>query len=92
MMNLLKKVKRIAWINNSSVKEKYNRRSLTGSKAWNKWKFESINQDYEENIKRDYEEYIQKDYESKINIQISNNDNNDDMLDDNMLDIRGHGQ
>jgi hypothetical protein len=30
-----------------------------------------------------------KNYESKINIQISNND---DMLDDNMLDIRGHGQ
>jgi hypothetical protein len=55
-------------------------------------KFKSINQDYEENIKRDYEEYIQKDYESKINIQISNNDNNDGMLDDNMLNIRGHGQ
>ena len=46
--------------------------------------FESINQDYEE--------YIKKDYESKINIQISDDDNNDDMLDDNMLDIRGHGQ
>jgi deoxyadenosine/deoxycytidine kinase len=55
-------------------------------------KFESLNQDYEENIKRDYEEYIQKDYESKINIQISNNDSNNDMLDDNMLDIRDHGQ
>jgi deoxyadenosine/deoxycytidine kinase len=59
-------------------------------------KFEDINQDYEENIKRDYDEYIKKDYESKINIQISeddnNDDNNDDMLDDHMLDIRGHGQ
>ena len=55
-------------------------------------KFASINQDYEDNIKRDYEEYIKKDYESKINIQISDDDNNDDMLDDNMLDIRGHGQ
>jgi deoxyadenosine/deoxycytidine kinase len=54
-------------------------------------KFESINQDYEENIKRNYEEYIKKDYESKINIQISDDDNNDDMLDDNMLDIHGHG-
>jgi deoxyadenosine/deoxycytidine kinase len=55
-------------------------------------KFESINQDYEKNINRDYEKYIKKDYELKINIQISDYDNNDDMLDDNMLDIRGHGQ
>jgi hypothetical protein len=55
-------------------------------------KFESLNPDYEENIKRGYEAYIQKDYESKINIQISNNDSNDDLLDDNMLDIQGHGQ
>jgi hypothetical protein len=54
--------------------------------------FEPINHDYEENIKRDYKEHIQKDYESKINIQISNNDNNDDILDNNMLDIRGHRQ
>jgi hypothetical protein len=54
--------------------------------------FKPINHDYKENIKRDYKEHIQKDYESKINIQISNNDNNDDILDNNMLDIRGHRQ
>ena len=41
-----------------------------------------------ENIMKDYEENIKKDYESKMNIQISNYDKNDDE----MLDIRGHGQ
>ena len=34
-------------------------------------------------IKKDYEENIKKDYESKMNMLIS---------DDDMLDIRGHGQ
>ena len=34
-------------------------------------------------IKKDYEESIKKDYESKMNMPI---------LDDDMLDIRGHGQ
>jgi len=34
-------------------------------------------------IKKDYEENIKKDYESKMNMPIS---------DDDMLDIRGHGQ
>ena len=37
---------------------------------------------------KDYEENIKKDYESKMNIQISEDDGNDDE----MLDIRGHGQ
>ena len=37
---------------------------------------------------KDYEENIKKDYESKMNIQISDYDKNDDE----MLDIRGHGQ
>ena len=41
-----------------------------------------------ENIRKDYEENIKKDYESKMNIQISDDDKNDDE----MLDIRGHGQ
>jgi len=41
-----------------------------------------------ENIMKDYEENIKKDYESKMNIQISDDDKNDDE----MLDIRGHGQ
>ena len=41
-----------------------------------------------ENIRKDYEENIKKDYELKINIQISDYDENDDE----MLDIRGHGQ
>ena len=35
---------------------------------------------------KDYEENIKKDYESKMNIQISDDDN------DEMLGIRGHGQ
>ena len=43
-----------------------------------------------ENIRKDYEENIKKDYESKMNIQISDDDNEDN--DDEMLDIRGHGQ
>ena len=41
-----------------------------------------------ENIMKDYEVNIKKDYESKMNIQISDYDENDDE----MLDIRGHGQ
>jgi hypothetical protein len=45
-------------------------------------KFENITEDYEENIK--------KDYEAKMNIQISNDDNEDN--DDEILDIRGHRQ
>ena len=49
-------------------------------------KFQAIKQEYAENIKRDYEEYIKKDYDSKMNIVISDEDNDD------MLDIRGHGQ
>ena len=36
-----------------------------------------------DSIKKDYEENIKKDYESKMNMPIS---------DDDMLDIRGHGQ
>ena len=39
---------------------------------------------------KDYEQNIKKDYEAKINIQISDDDNEDN--DDEMLDIRGHGQ
>ena len=41
-----------------------------------------------ENIRKDYEENIKKDYESKMNINISDYEENDDE----MLDIRGHGQ
>ena len=41
-----------------------------------------------ENIMKDYEVNIKKDYESKMNIQISDYDENDDE----MLDIHGHGQ
>ena len=41
-----------------------------------------------ENIMKDYEVNIKKDYELKMNIQISDYDENDDE----MLDIRGHGQ
>ena len=41
-----------------------------------------------ENIMKDYEVNIKKDYESKMTIQISDYDENDDE----MLDIRGHGQ
>ena len=41
-----------------------------------------------ENIRKDYEENIKKDYDSKMNKQISDDDENDDE----MLDIRGHGQ
>ena len=37
---------------------------------------------------KDYEENIKKDYESKMNINISDYEENDDE----MLDIRGHGQ
>ena len=37
---------------------------------------------------KDYEENIKKKYESKMNIQISNDEENNDE----MLDIRGHGQ
>lgn len=59
-------------------------------------RFQVINQAYEENIKKDYDEYIKKDYDLKMNIQISdydnNEDDNNDMLDENMMDIRGHGQ
>ena len=40
------------------------------------------------NMMKDYEVNIKKDYESKINIQISDYDENNDE----MLDIRGHGQ
>ena len=36
-----------------------------------------------DSIKKDYEENIKKDYKSKMNMPISNDD---------MLDIRGHGQ
>ena len=43
-----------------------------------------------ENIMKDYEANIKKDYESKMNIQISDDDN--DKNNDEMLDIRGHGQ
>ena len=43
-----------------------------------------------ENIIKDYEENIKKDFESKMNIQISDDDNDEN--DDEMLDIRGHGQ
>ena len=43
-----------------------------------------------ENIMKDYEQNIKKDYEAKINIQISDDDNEDN--DDKILDIRGHGQ
>ena len=43
-----------------------------------------------ENITKDYEQNIKKDYEAKMNIQISDDDNEDN--DDEMLDIRGHGQ
>jgi len=39
---------------------------------------------------KDYEENIKKDCESKMNIQISDDDN--DKNNDEMLDIRGHGQ
>ena len=46
-----------------------------------------INEKFE-NIRKDYEENIKKDYDSKMNIQISDDDDNDDE----MLDIRGHGQ
>jgi hypothetical protein len=42
-----------------------------------------------ENITKDYGENIKKDYESKMNIQISDDDNEDN---DEMLHIRGHGQ
>lgn len=52
--------------------------------------FQSVSQDFE-NIKKDYEEYIKKDYDLKMNAQISEEDIND-MLDDNMMDVRGHGQ
>ena len=41
-----------------------------------------------ENIMKDYKVNIKKDYESKMNIQISDYDENDDE----MLDIHGHGQ
>jgi len=41
-----------------------------------------------ENIRKDYEENIKKDYESKMNINISDYEENDNE----MLDIRGHGQ
>jgi len=37
---------------------------------------------------KDYEVNIKKDYESKMNIQISDYDENDNEI----LDIRGHGQ
>ena len=37
---------------------------------------------------KDYEANIKKDYESKMNIQISDYDENDDE----MLDIHAHGQ
>ena len=37
---------------------------------------------------KDYEENIKKDYESKMNIHISDYEENDDE----MFDIRGHGQ
>ena len=46
-----------------------------------------INEKFE-NIRKDYEENIKKDYDSKMNIQISDDDDNDDE----MLDIRGHEQ
>jgi len=46
-----------------------------------------INENFE-NIRKDYEENIKKDYDSKMNIQISDDDDNDDE----MLDIHGHGQ
>lgn len=59
-------------------------------------KFQSVYQEYEENIKKDYEDYIKKDYDSKMNINISDYENNEEenneMIDENMLDIRGHGQ
>ena len=43
-----------------------------------------------ENIIKGYEENIKKDFESKMNIQISDDDNDEN--DDEMLDIHGHSQ
>jgi len=76
---------------NTKIKEKLETMTL----QWKKDIKEEILQEIKgeidakfENIMKDYEVNIKKDYESKMNIQISDYDENDDE----MLDIRGHGQ
>ena len=76
---------------NTKIKEKLESMTL----QWKKDIKEEILQEIKgeidenfENIIKDYEENIKKDYESKMNIQISDYEENDDE----MLDIRGHGQ
>ena len=75
---------------NTKIKEKLETMTL----QWKKDVKEEILQEIKgeidakfENIMKDYEVNIKKDYQSKMNIQISDDDN-----DDEMLDIRGHGQ
>ena len=76
---------------NTKIKEKLETMTL----QWKKDIKEEILQEIKgeiderfENIRKDYEENIKKDYESKMNINISDYEENDDE----MLDIRGHGQ
>ena len=76
---------------NTKIKEKLETMTL----QWKKDIKEEILQEIKgeidakfENIMKDDEVNIKKDYESKMNIQISDYDKNDDE----MLDIRGHGQ
>jgi len=76
---------------NTKMKEKLESITLQWKKDIKKEILQEIKGEIDakiENIMKDYEVNIKKDYESKMNIQISDYDENDDE----MLDIRGHGQ
>ena len=64
------------------MEERRKGRNFTRNKKWNRWKFWKYNETLWKNIK--------KDYESNMNIQISDDDNDEN--DDEMLDIHSHGQ
>ena len=76
---------------NTKMKEKLESITLQWKKDINEEILQEIKGEIDakfENIMKDYEENIKKDYDSKMNIQISDDDDNDDE----MLDIRGHRQ
>ena len=78
---------------NTKMKEKLESITLRWKKDIKEEILQEIRGEIDEkfkNIMKDYEENIKKDYESKMNIQISDDDNDEN--DDEMLDIHSHGQ